>query len=75
MEEVRKMERAALAVQGAIRKKLAYAELARRKQEALELLKARVSMELWGVCKIQAIFRGLLGRRRYAQLIREKKGK
>lgn len=75
MEEVRKMERAALAVQGAIRKKLAYAELMRRKKEALELLKARVSMELWGVCKIQAIFRGMRGRRRYTQLLKDKKGK
>jgi hypothetical protein len=74
-EKWRKMEIAAIAVQKALRCKVARAELARRKHEALELLKARVNMELWGVCKIQALFRGMRGRVRYAQLVREKKGK
>ena len=75
LEKWRKMERAAISVQNALRCKMARKELARRKLESVELLKARVNMELWGVCKIQALFRGMRGRVRFAELVREKKGK
>ena len=73
-QEKRK-ERAAVVVQNSARAKLARRELTKKKEEYLMLLKARVDVELWGVCKIQALYRGMRGRVRFDKLVREKKGK
>ncbi len=70
-----RIAKAAVIVQCCARSKFARAEVARRRQAYLDQLKQRVTMELWGVCKIQALFRGMRGRMRFDQLLREKKGK
>eukprot|EP00605_Chrysophyceae_sp_TOSAG23-4_P001628 GSChrysophyteH1.ASY1.ANO1.1788.1 assembled CDS len=70
-----RVARAAVVVQCAARARVARIELARRKEEYLNLLKARVDMEMWGVVKIQSLWRGLCGRRRFDLLLRDKKGK
>jgi hypothetical protein len=67
--------KAAVVVQCSARSKKARRVMAEKRKAYYELLKARVDMELWGVCKIQALFRGMRGRVRCAQLLREKKGK
>jgi len=70
-----RIAKAAVVVQCGARAKKARRELAKRKKAYYELLKARVDMELWGVCKIQALFRGMRGRMRFDALLRERKGK
>jgi len=70
-----RIAKAAIVVQCAARSKKARRVLAAKKKAYYDLLKARVDMELWGVCKIQALFRGMRGRMRFDALLRERKGK
>ena len=62
-DRIDQIARAAVVVQNYIRCKIARGVLAELKLEKERVLRERVSMELWGVCKIQALFRGMLGRR------------
>ena len=70
-----RLAKAAVVVQCGARSKVARRAMAAKRKAYYDLLKARVDMELWGVCKIQALFRGMIGRTRCAQLLRDKKGK
>jgi hypothetical protein len=70
-----RVARAAVVVQCRHRKKFAWRKLQKKREEYLELLKARVDMELWGIIKLQCLWRGVVGRRRFDTILRDKKGK
>jgi hypothetical protein len=66
---------AATVLQKYVRGNLARLLLERLKVEAQIALQRLVQLEMWSVVKIQAFVRGIWGRRRFDDLLRQKKGK
>jgi hypothetical protein len=75
-EEERRVKAAAVTVfSKSWRRRVARLELKRLRKEHMEKLKRRVEAYVGSATKIQALFRGMKGRMRYDDKLREKKGK
>lgn len=66
---------AASAINNRARVKLAFMQAKRRREERLVRLQQTVRREMKAACCIQALYRGMKGRERFEQKLREKKGK
>jgi len=66
---------AAFRIQCCLRCKLARIRTNRRREAYYANLKMRAHMELWSICKIQAVFRGFRGRMKFDAEVRKRKGK
>lgn len=75
VRELQQREASAIVLQKFARAQLARKQLIALREEYLQNLKNHAEFDLWAAVKIQAVFRGMRGRTRFDELVKEKKGK